>query len=125
MISIRQKGNFEKTEKFLKRSLGRNYMTILDKYALEGVAALSAITPVDTGLTASSWYYDIIQNEDGYSIVWKNANVQNGLNVAVLLQYGHATRNGGYVQGIDYINPALKPIFQKLADAAWMEVTKA
>lgn len=125
MISIRQKGNFEKTEKFLKKSLGRNYMTILEKYALEGVAALSATTPVDTGLTSVSWYYDIIQNEDGYSIVWKNANIQNGLNIAVLLQYGHATRNGGYVQGIDYVNPALKPIFEKLAEDAWMEVTNS
>lgn len=123
MIKIRQRGNFNKTEKFLKKSLGRDYRSVLEKYGQQGVSALSAATPVDTGLTATSWSYEIIQNGSSISVVWKNNNIQNGLNIAIILQYGHGTRNGGYVTGIDYINPALKPIFDKLADAAWKEVT--
>lgn len=121
-ISFRHKGDFKKTEKFLKKSLGLNYRDVLDKYAKQGVAALASATPVDTGETAASWYYEIIQNESAISIVWKNHNIENGLNIAVILQYGHATRGGGYVEGRDYINPALRPIFDKLADAAWKEV---
>lgn len=124
MIGIRQKGNFSKTEKLLKKTLGRDYLDVLDKYGRQGVVSLSAATPVDTGLTASSWNYKIIQNNSAISIVWENTNIQKYVNVAIILQYGHATRNGGYVEGIDYINPALKPIFQKMADAAWKEVTK-
>ena len=123
MISFRQKGDFSKTEKFLKKSFGRNYIDVLEKYAQQGVAALSAATPLDTGLTAVSWEYEIIQNESSISIVWNNVNVNNGVNIALILQYGHGTRNGGYVVGQDYINPALKPIFDKMADAAWKEVT--
>lgn len=123
MISIRHKGDFKKTEKLLKKSLGRNYRSILEKYAEQGVRALSSATPKDTGETAASWYYEIIQNEDGLSIVWQNSHVEKYVNIAIILQYGHATRNGGYVQGRDYINPALKPIFDKMAEAAWKEVT--
>lgn len=123
MISIKQRGDFKKTEKFLKKSFGRDYLSILEKYGQQGVSALSAATPVDTGLTVSSWSYEIIQNGSSISIVWNNSNVQNGLNIAILLQYGHGTRNGGYVSGRDYINPALRPIFDKMADAAWKEVT--
>lgn len=122
-ISFVHKGDFRKTEKLLKKSLGLNYRSILEKYAKQGVAALSSATPIDTGETAASWDYEIIQNGSSLSIVWKNTNIENGLNIAVLLQFGHATRGGGYVQGIDYINPALRPIFEKLADAAWREVT--
>ncbi len=124
MIGIRQKGDFSKTEKLLKKSLGRDYLDVLGKYGRQGVVSLSAATPVDTGLTASSWTYEIIQNESTLSVVWNNSNIQSYVNIAIILQYGHATRNGGYVEGIDYINPALKPIFQKMADAAWKEVTK-
>lgn len=123
MISIKQRGDFSKTEKFLKKSFGRNYIDVLDKYGQQGVLALSAATPVDAGLTADSWDYKIIQNKSSISIVWENSNVNKGVNIAILLQYGHGTRNGGYVNGIDYINPALKPIFDKMADAAWKEVT--
>lgn len=124
MISIRQRGDFKDTEKLLKKSLGRNYIDVLEKYAQQGVAALSAATPVDTGLTAISWNYEIIQNENGFSINWNNSNVEDGwANVAILLQYGHGTGTGGYVVGRDYINPALRPIFDKLADAAWKEVS--
>lgn len=123
MIRIKQRGTFDKTEKLLKKSLGRDYRGILDKYGQQGVSALSAATPVKTGLTASSWRYNIIQNDDSISIVWENSNIQKGVNIAIILQYGHGTRNGGYVSGRDYINPALKPIFDKMADAAWKEVT--
>lgn len=124
MIRIRQKGDFKKTEKFLKKSFGKNYLSVLEKYAIRGVENLSAYTPIDTGITATSWYYKIIQNKDSISVVWHNSNVQKNVNIALILQYGHGTKNGGYVEGIDYINPALKPIFDKMADAAWKEVTK-
>lgn len=123
MIKVKQKGDFAMTEKFLKKAFGRNYLVVLEKYAQQGVAALSAATPVDTGLTAISWSYEIIQNDNGYSITWNNSNIQNGVNIAIIIQYGHGTRNGGYVQGRDYINPALLPIFEAMADAAWKEVT--
>lgn len=124
MISVKQRGSFDKTENFLKKSFGRNYVGILEKFGQQGVAALSAATPVDSGVTATSWSYEIIQNGSSISIVWNNSNVQKGINIAIILQYGHGTRNGGYVSGRDYINPALKPIFDKMADAAWKEVTR-
>lgn len=123
MISIKQKGSFSKTEKFLKKSFGKKYLNVLEKYAQQGVAALSAATPIDSGRTAISWKYEIIQNDRSISIIWKNTNTNNGVNIALLLQYGHGTQNGGYVSGRDYINPALQPIFDKMADAAWKEVT--
>lgn len=123
MISFRQKGSFRKTERMLKKSLGRDYRLVLEKYAKQGVDALSAATPIDTGETASSWSYEIIQNGSSLSVIWKNSNIQDGVNIAIILQYGHGTRNGGYVRGKDYINPALQPIFDKIADAAWKEVT--
>lgn len=125
MFRFRQRGDFSKTEKFLKKSFGRDYLDVLEKYAQKGVEALSAATPVDTGLTAISWGYEIIQNNSTISIIWKNLNEHNGVNIAIILQYGHGTRNGGYVQGRDYINPALKDIFDKMADAAWKEVTSS
>ena len=124
MISVKQRGSFDKTEKFLKKSFGRNYIGVLEKFGQQGVAALSAATPVDSGVTATSWSYEIIQNGSSISIVWNNSNVRKGVNIAIILQYGHGTRNGGYVSGRDYINPALKPIFDKMADAAWKEVTR-
>lgn len=121
-ISFRHKGNFSKTEKFLKKSLGQDYRSILDRYGKMGVAALSSNTPIDSGKTASSWDYDIIQNEGSLSLVFMNSNINKGVNIAIILQYGHGTRYGGYVQGRDYINPALRPIFDDLADACWKEV---
>lgn len=124
MIFFKQKGNFKKTEKLLKKSLGKDYRSVLEKYAREGVQALAAATPVRTGLTAASWSYEIIQNGSSLSIVWKNSNVQKYVNIALILQYGHGTGTGGWVEGIDYVNPALKPIFDKMADAAWKEVTR-
>lgn len=125
MFSIRQRGNFNKTEKFLKKSLGKNWHSILEKYGQLGVDSLSAATPVDSGMTASSWTYEIIQNESSMSIVWSNLNVVDGVNIAVILQYGHATKSGGWVEGTDYINPALKPVFDKLANDAWKEVSNS
>lgn len=123
MISIRQKGDFSKTEKFLKKSFGRDYIGVLEKYGQQGVSSLSAFTPIDSGLTATSWSYRIIQNDGAISVVWENSNINKSVNIAIILQYGHGTRNGGYVSGRDYINPALRPIFDKMADAAWKEVT--
>lgn len=122
-ISFKQKGDFKKTEKFLKKSFGKDYMGILEKYAREGVSHLAANTPKDSGNTAGSWSYKIEQKNSSISIIWNNSNVQKGVNIAVILQYGHATRNGGYVSGRDYINPALRPIFDAMAEAAWKEVT--
>lgn len=124
MIHVKQKGSFDKTEKFLKKSFGRDYISVLEKFGQQGVSALSAATPIDSGLTAVSWSYEIVQEKSNISIIWKNSNINKGINIAIILQYGHGTRNGGYVNGIDYINPALKPIFEKMADAAWKEVTR-
>lgn len=123
MIRINQRGSFNKTEKLLKKSFGRDYISVLQKFGQQGVSALSAATPLDSGMTAISWSYEIVQENDSISVVWKNSNENKGVNIAIILQYGHGTRNGGYVSGRDYINPALQPIFDKMADAAWMEVT--
>lgn len=125
MIRITQKGNFDKTERFLKKASKAEYLNILDKYAREGVTALSNATPVDSGLTASSWNYTIEKNAGGYSIYWTNSNINDGVNIAVILQYGHGTGTGGYVQGRDYINPAIRPVFDRIAEAAWKEVTSS
>ena len=122
MVTFTHRGDFKKLDKFLMANIPSLYRKKLEKYALQGVQALAAATPIDTGKTASSWSYDIIQNEDEISIVWKNSNINKYVNIALILQYGHATRNHGYVAGIDYINPALKPLFDKMAEAAWEEV---
>lgn len=123
MFTLFTKGDFNTLEKYLKKSLGKNYRDVLDQYGQMGVQALAAATPVDTGKTASSWTYKIVESDGQISIEWMNTNINRGVNIAIILQYGHATRNGGYVAGRDYINPALQPIFDKLADAAWKEVT--
>jgi hypothetical protein len=122
-ISIKSKGDFKNLEKLLKKSIGKNYRSILEKYGAEGVRALASATPIDTGETAGSWYYEITQDKNSLSLTWKNSHVERGCNIAILLQYGHATGTGGYVVGRDYINPALQPIFDKLANDAWKEVT--
>ena len=124
MISFRQKGDFSKVTKFLEKAKESVHLGILDKYGREGVAALSSATPVDTGLTAKSWYYTI-ENKNGVATLsFNNSNIQNGVPIAIILQYGHATRNGGWVEGRDYINPAIQPIFDGIATKAWKEVTK-
>lgn len=124
MITFRQKGDFSKLTRFLERAKEVAKLGDLDKYGREGVAALSSATPVDSGLTASSWYYEIEHQNGSVSITFNNSNINKGVPIAIILQYGHGTRNGGWVQGRDYINPAIQPIFDKIADAAWREVTK-
>lgn len=123
MIRITQKGDFKNTERFLKRAKNLEAFRILDRYAQRGVAALSAATPVRSGKTASSWDYEIHSSADTYAIHWTNSNINKGVNIAVIIQLGHGTGTGGYVQGIDYINPAMKPVFDEIADAVWKEVT--
>lgn len=123
MISFRQKGDFSNLTNFLERAKNVIHIGDLDKYGKAGVAALSSATPVDTGLTASSWSYEIEIKNGSVIIVFKNSNIQNGVPIAIILQYGHGTRNGGWVQGRDYINPAIQPIFDKIVDDAWREVT--
>lgn len=125
MIKFRQKGDFSKLTKFLERAKESVHLGDLDKYGREGVAALSSATPIDTGLTANSWHYKIEQRSGSVSIVFYNSNIQNGVPIAIILQYGHGTRNGGWVQGRDYINPAIQPVFDKITEDAWREVTKA
>lgn len=124
MISFRQKGDFSKLTRFLERAKNVIKIGDLDKYGREGVSTLASATPVDSGLTASSWYYEIDHTNGSASINFYNSNVNKGVPIAIILQYGHGTRNGGWVQGRDYINPAIQPIFDKIADDAWKEVTK-
>lgn len=124
MISFRQKGDFSKLTSYLEKIKGSVNHSVLDKYGKEGVAALSSATPVDSGLTAASWYYEIVRSKGSVSIRFLNSNIQNGVPVAILIQYGHATRTGGWVVGRDYINPAIQPIFDAIAESAWKEVTK-
>lgn len=123
MIKLTTTGKFDKTNKFLKRASTWSKNVNLDVYAKRGVAALSSATPVDTGLTASSWYYRIDRKDGLISITFLNSNINKEVPIAIILQYGHGTRNGGWVEGRDYINPAIRPIFDELADAAWKEVT--
>lgn len=122
-IKFKHRGNFNNTEWFFKRARKMDFFRNLEKYAQEGVAALSSATPVDSGLTAASWDYEIVKKKGSISIYWTNSNINAGVPIAVILQYGHGTNNGGYVQGRDYINPAIRPVFDKIADNAWKEVT--
>lgn len=124
MITFRQKGDFSKLTRYLERVKEVVKLGDLDKYGRAGVAALASATPVDTGLTASSWYYEISNKNGSAMISFHNSNIQNGVPIAIILQYGHGTRNGGWVEGRDYINPAIRPIFDRIADDAWKEVTK-
>ena len=124
MISFRQKGDFKKLNSYLERLEEVIKLGKLNKYGEQGVSALASATPVDTGLTASSWQYSINREKDSISISFENTNINNGVSIAILLQYGHGTRNGGYVQGRDYINPAIQPLFDQIAEEAWKEVTR-
>lgn len=125
MISFRQKGNFSELTRYLEKVKEKVKIGNLDKYGQEGVAALSSATPVRTGLTANSWYYKIEQSKDSVTLSFHNSNIQNGVPIAIVLQYGHATRDGGWVEGRDYINPAIQPIFDRIAEEAWKEVKRA
>lgn len=124
MINIRQKGDFKNLSSFLEKTKEKLNLGLLDKYGREGVAALQAATPKDTGKTSESWYYKIERKNGSVSLTFHNSNQNNGVPIAIILQYGHATGNGGYVEGVDYINPALRPIFDKIAEEAWKEVKK-
>lgn len=124
VVMFRQKGDFRRTSDFLKRANRLNLDAILNQYGQEGVEALRAATPKDTGTTANSWSYVVHKGAGSITITWSNSNIVDGVPIAVILQYGHGTRNGGYVQGTDYINPAMKPIFDKIAQRAWEEVKR-
>lgn len=125
MITIESKGSFKKTESFLAKISKQNLFRSLEKYGREGVSALQSATPAESGLTATSWSYDISSSRGSYSITWSNTNVVDGVPVAILLQYGHGTGTGGYVAGQDFINPALKPVFDRIAQDVWKAVTSA
>lgn len=124
MVEFKQKGDFAKLNRYLERMREVAKIGDLDKYGKEGVAALSAATPIDTGKTANSWSYKINRQNGSVSIDFYNSNFSNGVPIAIILQYGHATNNGGWVQGRDYINPVIQPIFDKIAKNAWKEVTE-
>lgn len=123
-IKITQKGDWSSTLNFLKRDRNAKIRDILDKYGREGVLALSEATPRDTGKTAESWSYEIVQERNRSTIYWTNTNTNRYVNIAIILQYGHASRNGSWVSGRDYINPALRPIMEAIANRAWEEVSR-
>lgn len=124
MIKVVTKGSHSKTTAFLTRMQNREHLRQLEKFGPVGVEALAKATPKDSGLSANSWTYSITQKPGYYAITWHNTDTENGAPVAVLVQYGHATKNGGYVQGRDFINPAMRPIFDKIAADMWKVVTK-
>lgn len=123
MISFKQKGDFSKLKRYFERVKEAVHIGILDKYGQRGVKALADATPKDTGRLADSWYYKIEHKNGSASIAFYNKDIENGVPIAIILQYGHGTRDGGWVEGIDYINPALKPIFNQIVKEAWKEVT--
>lgn len=125
MVTVTQRGDFAKTTRYLQRVKKGVRIDTLHRFGREGVAALAAATPVDSGLTANSWNYEIVNNKGVIKITFYNTNIQNGVPIAIILQYGHGTRNGGWVQGRDYINPAIQPIFDKITEEAWKEVTRS
>ena len=124
MITFRHKGDFSKTSKWLRKIREAARLGILDKYGREGVAALASATPTETGRTASSWYYQIERKNGSVAIVFLNSHINKGVPIAIILQYGHGTGTGGWVEGRDYINPAIRPLFDKAANELWREVTK-
>ena len=124
MIKFRQKGDFSKVTKYFEKLKEADRFRLLDKYGRDGVAALASATPVDSGLTAQSWYYKIETKNGTSRVSFHNSNVQNGVSIAIILQYGHGTRNGGWVEGRDYIDPAIQPVFDQIVEHAWREVTK-
>ena len=123
MIKISQKGDFKKSITYMEKLKEAIQLSSFDKYGQAGVNALSSATPVDSGETASSWYYKIERTKNTISIAFYNSNVNKGVPIAIILQYGHGTGTGGWVEGRDYINPAIQPIFDKMAEEAWKEVT--
>ena len=124
MIRFRQKGDFSKLTRFLEKAKEVVHLGDLDQFGRAGVAALASATPVDSGETATSWYYEITNKNNTITISFHNSNIQNGVPIAIILQYGHGTGTGGWVEGRDYINPAIQPIFDQIAAEAWKEVTR-
>lgn len=124
MITFRHKGDLSNTTRFLKKAKEAARIKVLEKYGREGVAALASATPIDSGKTASSWYYEVEYQNGISTIRFNNSHVNNGVPIAIILQYGHGTGTGGWVEGRDYINPAIQPVFDRIADEAWKEVTK-
>lgn len=123
MIKFKHKGSFKNTFSFFGRALSAEYLALIDKYARDGVAALSAGTPVLTGESSSSWSYKVESSRRGTKIFWTNDNKTSaGVPIVILLQYGHGTGTGGYVQGHDFINPAMQPVFDNIANEVWREV---
>ena len=124
MITFTESGDFKNTERYLEHLQRDDLASVLNKYGSLGVNALANATPVDSGMTSESWYYTIESKRGYYSIRWHNNNINEGESIAILIQYGHGTRTGGYVQGRDYIMPAIRPIFDQIAAEAWREVTQ-
>ena len=124
MISFKSKGAFNKTQSFLEKAKRLEIQSVLERYGSVGVSALSSATPVESGATASAWYYEVSIKRGAYTITFFNSNVNKGVPIAIILQYGHGTRNGGWVNGRDYINPSIQPVFDEIVEEAWKEVTK-
>lgn len=124
-MSFDSTGSFAKTESFFRTVSKMDILGVLNSCGQDGVSALSRATPQDSGLTSRSWDYEIVQSGDGYNLIWTNNNIENGFPVAIMLQYGHGTKGGGYIQGQDYINPAIKPILDSIVDRLWKAVTSA
>lgn len=125
MIKITSKGKFEKTRLFFKKMSKLEIRYRLDQYGRKGVAALASATPIESGETANSWDYELVESDGSIAIQWINTHINKGVNIAVILQYGHGTGTGGYVVGRDYINPAIQPIFDEMAESIWKEVTSS
>lgn len=123
MVTVVKGKSYRKTNSYLEKVKEVFHTGLLDKYGREGVAALKANTPRDTGKTANSWYYTIERTAQGEKVVWRNSNVEEGYPIAILIQYGHGTGSGAYVKGVDYINPAMAPVFEKIAEDMWKEVS--
>lgn len=124
MVKLTYKGDYHRTRKFLRRNSHMQIRQLIRQYAYEGLERLRDATPKDTGITASMWEYEVNYTNSGAEVVYKNNSNSNGIPIVILLQYGHGTRNGAYVQGRDFINPAIQPLFDKIADVIWTEVTK-
>ena len=122
MIRLTCPGDYKNVDRWLKKLSTKRYLRLLSKYGQMGVDALSAATPIDTGLTAASWSYEIEVKDNSVEIHWTNTNVNKHVNIAIILQYGHGTGTGGWVEGRDYINPAMRPVFDQIAESAWKEV---
>jgi hypothetical protein len=123
MIVVDSSGDFKKTEQFLSKMAKADFFNLLERYGQMGVDALADASPVDSGILANSWDYEVVRKRGEYAIIWHNTNIENGMPVAILVQYGHGTGTGGWVEGRDYINPAIRPIFDQITDEVWRQVT--